>query len=132
MKKQSICYYAHTMLSYNSITEKKDIELLEKLRFKVIYPNTPIISQECEKYSNLHGKDKVMQYFRDYIRENCDMVAFRGNPNGSILSGVSQELEEALKIGLPIIELPCSLKSRMMDYPKTKEYLNDIGFYKTK
>lgn len=130
MKKKLVCYYAHTMLSYNSVIEEKDIQTLQKLGFEVINPNQPSFQKGCKEYVLKQGSDKVMDYFREYIRENCDIVAFRSNPDGSILSGVSAELEEALILNLPIIELPCSLKNRMMDYPKTKSYLTEIGFYK--
>lgn len=130
--KKLVCYYAHTMLSYNSTIEKQDIELLESLGFNVFNPNQPIYSKGCLEYSKKYGKDKVMEYFKTLIKENCDLVAFRGNPGGSILSGISAELEAALELNLPIIEIPCSLKSRMMDYPSTKQYLTEIGFYKEK
>lgn len=118
------------MISYNSIIEKQDIELLEKLGFKVINPNQKKYQEGCEAYSKKFGKDKVMTYFENIIKEECDMIAFRSLPNNQILSGVAAEVKFAKQIGYPIIELPCSLEERYMDYSKTKNYLMELGFYK--
>jgi len=125
------CYYAHTMTSYNSTIEKQDIELLEQLGFEVINPNQEKYAIGCKNYADLHGWDKVMDYFCNIIRDDCDMVAFRSLPNGQILSGVAAEVAFALKIQIPVIELPCSLNTRFMAYPETKQYLIELGHYKT-
>jgi len=126
------CYYAHTMTSYGSTIEKIDVELLEKLGFEVVNPNQPSFQTGCEAYAKKYGWDKVMDYFKKVISEECDMVAFRSLPNGQILSGVAAEVDHAVTIGLPVIELPCSLKKRMLDYPETKQYLIELGHYKWK
>ena len=123
------CYYAHTMLSYNSTIEKQDIELLERLGFEVINPNQKWIQEGCNDYIAEHGRENAMDYFKEIIN-NCELVAFRSNPDGSILSGIAFELKYAVETAKPIIELPCSLESRMWDYPKTKKYLIEIGHYK--
>lgn len=125
------CYYAHTMTSYGSTIEESDIKLLENLGFEVINPNTPQISEDCQIYIDTYGKNHVMEYFKEIV-EDCDLIAFRSIPNGDILSGISAELEAALDNNIPIIELPCSLHMRMMDYPETKQYLIELGHYKTK
>lgn len=130
MKNKLRCYYAHTMTSYNSTIEKKDIELLEKLGFEVENPNQPKHQKGCEQYAKLHGWDKVMDYFKKVIEEDCDMVAFRSLPNGQILSGVAAEVQHAISINYPVIELPCSVHKRCMDYPETKQYLIELGHYK--
>jgi hypothetical protein len=124
------CYYAHTMTSYNSTIEKQDIELLESLGFEVINPNQKKYQEGCKKYSEIYDWDKVMVYFCNVIREECDMVAFRSLPNGKILSGVAAEVKYARQINYPIIELPCSLEQRYMEYPETKQYLIELGHYK--
>lgn len=123
------CYYAHTMISYDSTIEKQDLELLEKLGFEVINPNTEKIKKGCSEYIKMFGKEKVMDYFYDIVCQ-CDIVAFRSIPTGQILSGISRELEAALENNIPIIELPCNLKNRMQEYPETKNYLIELGFYK--
>lgn len=123
------CYYAHTMLSYGSFIEKEDIALLEKLGFEVENPNQEKHQIGCQEYAKEHGKETVMDYFATVI-DSCDLVAFRGNPDGSILSGVGYEIAYTKKIELPVIELPCRLHSRSMSYPETKEYLAEVGYYK--
>lgn len=125
------CYYAHTMVSYGSTIEQQDLALLNSLGFEVINPNTPEHAKYCKEYAEVYGKENVMEYFKALV-EDCDMVAFRGLPNGDILSGISAELQRAIELNLPIIELPCSIESRMMDYPETKQYLIELGHYKTK
>lgn len=127
--KKLICYYAHTMTSYGSTIEFEDIQLLEKLGFEVVNPSKPEIAAGCKLYTEKHGWQKVMDYFKNII-DACDLIAFRGIPNGQILSGVAAEVEHALNIGIPVIELPCSIKKRSMDYPETKQYLIELGHYK--
>lgn len=124
------CYYAHCMLSYNSTVEKQDIELLEKLGFKVSNPNQEKYSKGCKEYAIIHGNDKVMDYFKEIISYECDIVAFRSLPDGSIPSGVAIEVQHAISIGYPVIEIPCSINKRCQDYSETKQYLTEIGFYK--
>lgn len=125
------CYYAHTMLSYNSTIEEQDIATLEKLGFEVLNPNQEWAQKECNEYAGKYGKEYVMQYFNTLI-DQCDVVAFRSNPDGNILSGIASELKYTLAVNKPIIELPCSLEQRMWDYPKTKKYLIEVGHYKIK
>jgi hypothetical protein len=123
------CYYAHTMVSYGSTIEAFDIAVLENLGFEVINPNSPEIKKGCEEFTLKHGKASVMEYFADIV-SNCDLLAFRSLPSGEILSGISAEIQEAIRCDIPVIELPCSLDKRMQEYPETKQYLIELGFYK--
>lgn len=123
------CYYAHTMLSYNSTIEAFDIQLLTSLGFEVINPNTDEFILGSKEYVRMFGKSRVMEYFKNIVT-TCDIIAFRGLPNGKILSGISAELMAALQNEIPIIELPCSLEERMLIYPETRQFLTEIGFYK--
>ena len=125
------CYYAHTMTSYGSTIEAQDVATLEALGFEVLNPNQPKYAEGCKEYSFIHGWDKVMEYFGDIVEE-CDLIAFRSLPNGDILSGVAFEVARAISDGMPVIELPCSITERSMDYPETKQYLIELGHYKTK
>lgn len=124
------CYYAHTMTSYGSTIEANDVLLLESLGFEVINPNNRKHSEGCQAYAYKYGKDKVMDYFKMIISTECNMVAFRALPNGQILSGIAAEVKHAVSIGLSVIELPCSLNTRMMEYLETKQYLIELGHYK--
>lgn len=125
------CYYAHTMISYGSTIEAQDIEMLERLGFEVVNPSSPTIRSGCQEYIFQYGNSTVMNYFKEII-DNCDLVAFRSLPDGRILSGIAAEVDHAKTIGLPIIEIPSSLTKRMLDYPETKEFLTELGFYKQK
>lgn len=128
--KKLVCYYAHTMTSYGSTIETSDIQLLESLGFDVLNPNTEEIQLGLKEYIEKNGTANVMEFFRDVIYEKCDMLAFRSIPNGQILSGVAKEITYAQDLGLPIIELPCSIAKRSMEYLETKQYLIELGHYK--
>lgn len=126
------CYYAHTMASYGSTIEAQDIELLESLGFEVINPNQEKYQLGCRAYVATYGWENVMNYFKEVINDECNVLAFRGLPDGKILSGVGAEVAHARFLGYPIIELPCSLDKRIIDYPETKQYLVELGHYKLK
>ena len=129
MNKRLKCYYAHTMVSYNSTIEQKDVELLNCLGFDVINHNTQEHRDELNAYILKNGKSNVMQYFTEIVK-NCDIVAFRSNPDGSILSGVGAELKTALNLNIPIIEMPNFSCRKFMNYSETKDYLIELGHYK--
>lgn len=123
------CYYAHTMLSYNSTIEQKDVETLEKLGFEVVNPNQEIHQRGCKEYGIKNGNDKIMDYFKNLVVK-CDVFAFRTFPDGKIPSGIAAELSAAYLYAIPIIEFPSSIQSRIMEYPETKQYLTELGHYK--
>lgn len=119
------------MLSYGSTIEEQDIKTLESLGFEVINPSSKEIADGCNKFIELFGRERVMKYFSDIVL-GCDVVAFRSLPSGEILSGIAYEIDVARVDGIPIIELPCNLKQRSLDYPTTKQMLIELGHYKTK
>jgi nucleoside 2-deoxyribosyltransferase len=123
-------YYAHAMTSYGSTIEAKDLNTIRELGFDVENPNQAKHKAGCQKYAEEFGSHKVMEYFEKIILNECDLLVFRAIPNGQILSGVAAEIEYALSLGIPVIELPCSLNNRMMDYTETKQYLIELGHYK--
>lgn len=124
------CYYAHTMTSYGSTIEAQDLITIKELGFDVENPNQAKHQVGCQRYAEEFGKDKVMEYFEKIILNECDLLVFRALPNGQILSGIAAEVKYALALGIPVIELPCSLTKRMMEYPETKQYLIELGHYK--
>ncbi len=111
-------YYAHSINLYNSIQEKEDLESLKNLGFEVINPNSEEHSEGYEK--------KGMEYFYKVLK-NCNVVFFRSNPDGTINAGISKELEYALRLKLPIFELPCMLSKRSLTIEQTREYLKNSG-----
>lgn len=125
------CYYAHSIISYNSTIEKQDVELLEFLGFKVINPNTEEVGKYLEFFVLLNGEENLMDYFKAII-DDCDLVAFRSMPDLNILSGVGVEIQHALDTNKPIIELPSALNNRIKDRTFTKQFLIELGYYKIK
>jgi len=123
------CYYAHAMITYNSAIEREDIALLIALGFEVINPNSEEIQNGCEMYKKVYGNALIMEYFNRTIDE-CDILAFRSLPSGEIPSGIAHEVKYAKSFNKPVIELPSNLTKRMLDYPTTKEILNQLGHYK--
>jgi len=121
------CYYAHDMYLYNTQQEKRDIQLLELLGFKVINPNTKKVQEDITNLKKVHGDDfDYMKYFHDIIY-NCDVVAFRSIPNGHIPAGVGNEVTYAILEKIPVFELPSSIDARIMSIDFTREYLKEIG-----
>lgn len=114
-------YYAHSMHLYNTPQEKRDIELLEKLNFEVLNPNTPETQQKIDELKANHISD-YMSYFKGLI-DSCDCFAFRSHVDGKIPSGVVYELEYALSKDKPTFELPSILLSRFLNTEDTRRYL---------
>jgi hypothetical protein len=112
-------YYAHCMSIYNTPQEKRDIDLLKSLGFVVDNPNSP---------HHEPGWSAVGMRYAEIPISECDIVAFRALPDGSISSGVAKELEIAQRLNKPIFELPSSIGRRAMTYEQTREYLREVGF----
>lgn len=118
-------YYAHPMYLYNTPQEKRDIEILEKMGFEVINPNSePYISEyKIEIEAGRHNMD-----YWNKLALSCDILAFRSLPDGSILSGVGSEILCCMNEKRPIIELPSMIKKRIIkDVEITRGYLSEIG-----
>jgi hypothetical protein len=54
---------------------------------------------------------------------NCDLIAFRALPDGSITCGVAKEI----KMGPPVIELPSGVTRRTLTMQQTLETLAELG-----
>ena len=116
-------YYAHPMYLYGTPQEKRDIELLERLGFEVINPNSEPYISEYQKEID-EGRHTMDYWTR--LASACDAIAFRGNPDGSILSGVGAEITK--NSDMPIIELPSMIQNRIIkDVEVTRQYLKEIG-----
>lgn len=112
------CYYAHCMSIYGTLQESRDINTLEALGFEVVNPNNP----EYQERYKLEG----MQLFVD-LAKNCDCIAFRSLPDGSIPAGIAKEIMSMKDMSKPIIELPSQIQRRILDVEQTREYLSEIG-----
>ena len=127
-------YYAHCMLSYGSTIEQEDIKLIKRLGFQVVNPNSQEIKDRFAKFKKqVPEKEREMEFFCRVVSE-CDLVVFRSLPDGTIPSGVGAELTAAYDENIPVIEIAGMflIGKRMLDYPQTKQYLTEIGHYKTK
>jgi len=124
-------YYAHCQSLYNTPQEKRDIIMLLRLEFDVISPNTPEVQAACEKIKadsmRADPRNEVIEYFRRFAVE-CDCIAFRALPDGSISSGVAKEIEYFQKEGKPVFELPSGLKIRPLTLEQTREYMREVGY----
>jgi hypothetical protein len=113
-----IVYYAHSVALYGTPRERRDIEDLQKMGFDVENPN-----QQHHRDSYL---EDGMPYFLRVVSE-CDALAFRANPDGTINSGIHSEIVAASDLHIPVIELPCSVNRRSMTVTETLSYLEEQG-----
>lgn len=127
MKKKR-CYYAHAMSIYNTTSEKTDVEMLEQMGFEVVNPNSEELIRGFEKYKKTHSPHETMEYFFNII-STCDILAFTAVEDFKITSGVAKEIEEAICMDIPVIELPWITEERYMSLPQTYNYLKSRGVY---
>lgn len=111
-------YYAHPVNLYNTLQEKRDIEIIEKLGYEVVNPNQPQIQEEYNKLG--------MVIFESIISE-CDIFIFRCFPDLKIGSGIYKEIEYAYLNEIPVLELPTILDTRILSVDDTRKYLKYLG-----
>lgn len=112
-------YYARPINLYNSPQDQRDIQTLEKLGFEVLNPN----KEELQK----RYKSEGMSVFMQAVSE-CDALAFRAFPDLSISAGVKKEIDKAIELKKPVIELPTITEKRTLSVNDTRAYLSLIGF----
>ena len=108
-------FYAHCSAIYGTPQEERDLELLEKLGFTVINPNTE---------DNQNGYKKFgMEYSHELLKQS-DLLVFRALPNGTIPAGIAQEIEWTTT---PIIELPSFADRKILNVEQTRTWLKECG-----
>lgn len=112
-------YYARPINLYNSELERRDMVHLFRLGFEVINPN----KEELQKRYKKEGMD----VFLEAVKE-CDALAFRSFPDLSIGAGVQKEIDKAIELNIPVIELPTFTSKRMLSVEDTRAYLQYLGF----
>lgn len=113
-------YYARPISLYGTPQDQRDIALIKSMGFDVINPNK---EQLAELY-----KQKGMNIFTDIIdSEECDGVAFRAFPDGSISAGVYKEIKAAYDCEKIVFELPTITQSRVLSVEDTRAYLTYLG-----
>jgi len=111
-------YYAHSRAYYNTDIENGDIELLHEL-----FPEATIVNPNDDIMQELCGND--IEKFCQIVR-SCNLLAFSGIPDGRITAGVWQEIQTAMEMNMPIIEIPW-LIDRSMSEEETEDMLREMG-----
>jgi hypothetical protein len=112
------CYFARSVALYGTKQDERDLDVIRFMGFDVVDPAT--MDKEYEASGRAFG------FFTRQV-EQCDILIFRGNPEGSIGAGVAAEIRAAISESLPVLELPCGIDRRSLSIDHTREYLRDIG-----
>lgn len=111
-------FYARPVSLFGTKQEARDFETLKQLGFDVIDPN----NDDSQKRYASEG----IGVFLELVRES-DAVAFRSFPDGKIGAGLCGQIDEALRMGKPVIELATITEARKMSVDATREYLALLG-----
>jgi hypothetical protein len=104
--------------------ELRDIELIAELDSQVLPFDAEVSDAVARAKAN---GDSVMDTVFQPLVEKCDILFFRGLPDGRITTGVAREIGFARELGLPVLELPSGVICRTMTVVETKEYLEEAG-----
>lgn len=113
-------YYAHCMAIYDTPQEMRDIELLKKMGFEILNPNTKEHQEKASKVSN------KMEYFAGLVK-SCHGIVFRGLPGGVISAGVKYEIDVAKFNGIPVLEIPSFFNRGYLTPDETLDYYREAG-----
>lgn len=111
-------YYARPISLYNTKQEERDLLLLTQLSLDVVNPN----KEELQQRYQSEGMDVFTQAVSD-----CDALAFRSFQDGNISAGVKKEIDKAIELGKPVIELPTITSQRVLSVDDTRKYLELLG-----
>lgn len=111
-------YYARPISLYNTKQEERDLLLLTQLSLDIVNPN----KAELQKRYDIEGMDVFTAAVKD-----CDALAFRSFQDGKISAGVKKEIDTALELGKPVIELPTITSKRCLSVEDTRAYLSLMG-----
>jgi len=91
---------------------------LTKLGFEVVNPDKEALGARYK----LEGMSVFLQALGD-----CNALAFRSFLGLKIGAGVKKEIDKALELGLPVIELPTITSDRILSVEDTRAYLSYSG-----
>lgn len=111
-------YYARPISLYNTKQEERDLLLLTQLSLDIVNPNKAELQLRYDK----EGMDVFTAAVKD-----CDAIAFRSFQDGKISAGVKKEIDAAVELGKPVIELPTITSNRVLSVDDTREYLKLLG-----
>jgi hypothetical protein len=115
-------YYAHPLTEYDTVEEAGNVDMLQKMGFEVINPNSPGIQAVFKDEGSEYG----MRYCCDLIRSQADVLVFNAFPDGTIGAGVASEIKAAYSRNIPVIEIPQSTAPRELSIAETKRKLAHI------
>ncbi|MEO5949255.1 MAG: hypothetical protein ABIP74_02540 [Candidatus Saccharimonas sp.] len=90
------CYFAHHVTDYGTERETDAIAVIEQAGFEVDNPNLP---EHNEGY-----KAEGMNYFLGRVAM-CNALALQRFETGEIGAGVGKEVNEAVRLGIPVYEV---------------------------
>lgn len=112
-------YYARPISLYGTHQDKRDIEIISKMGFELVNPNKEELQERYKK----EGMDVFTQAVSD-----CDALFFRAFQDLKISAGVKKEIDKAIELGIPVLELPTIIERRILSVDGTREYLSYIGY----
>lgn len=112
-------YYAHPRGTYDTVQECNDLDTLETMGFVVLNPNQRHHQENC------HACADVMDYFLNLVGA-CDALAFRSFEDGLVGAGCVKEINHAIELGLPIIEMPNLNRERFLTIEQTQAHQPQI------
>lgn len=111
-------YYARPINLYKTKQDVRDMELLTKLFGDVVNPD----KEELQRRYDIEGMDVFTAAVAD-----CEALAFRSFPDGKISAGVKKEIDKAIELNKPVIELPTITETRVLSVEDTRSYLTYLG-----
>lgn len=91
------CYFAHPVTDYGGST--RQVESIDRL----VAAGWSVVNPDHADHQAGY-RDHGMQHFLDAVG-TCDALAFLRFPNGDVGAGVGKEIEEALRLGLPVYDV---------------------------
>lgn len=108
-------YFARPISNYDTLQDKRDIETINALGFKLINPNKEEIQEQ-------YAAEGMQAYIK--LVDKSDLVIFRSFVDGKISAGVYKEI---IATGKPVLELPTITSKRVLSVEDTREYLKLLG-----
>ncbi len=121
-------YFARCMDMYGTSYEAGLIRMMAELDWEVIdFPE----QAEIDAWAADNGRGGIMDFFFRPLVESADIVVFHDTPDG-ITAGVWEELRYADNCGIPVFQLPCTSRAKVMTIEETRAWLrgrcpNGIG-----
>ena len=111
-------YYARPISLYNTKQENRDLAYFKELGWDALNPN----KEELQIRYAQEGMDVFLMAVT-----SCDALVFRSFQDGKISAGVMKEIDKAIELGKPVLELPTITSSRVLSVDDTREYLKLLG-----